>query len=120
MTTDEKRIAVCEWMGWTYVGSGRGFAPKEVWEKRFSQLPKEIRDSIGGVDHEPLPPLTLDWLHECIARLTGPQRDVFIRTLKNIVCPNWDWEELKTYFAIFDATAEQCLDALMKVILAAQ
>lgn len=92
MTQQEMHIALCEWMGWKNLGYG--------WES-----PK---GSIGFAKtcHD-LPPLTLDWLHECEMKLDTCQFIDYCILLKEAVHGD---------HAAIHATKEQRLEALCRTL----
>lgn len=89
MTQQEMHIALCEWMGMTH---------------------REIINAIRGEGPQ-LPPLTLDWLHECVQRLNPEQLRAYRFRLLDLVCPNY-----RGGLAITDATKEQRLEALCRTL----
>lgn len=97
MTTDEQRIFVCEKL----------FGIK-------TPKPDQIAEGYSFQDWvDDLPPLTLDWLHECEKRLPIDSQASYACRL---ISGRWLPETGKQVFRIAHATAEQRLAALVETI----
>lgn len=97
MSVDEQRIFVAEWMGWTEiknVGMGEPFGLHG-----------------GSHCHKPIPPITLDWLHECEKKLWPVESRTWNRYIDRLLEKTHDSEESPVC-----ATAEQRLAALVETI----
>lgn len=112
-TPEEMRIEVCEWIGWKQV----------VWEEQsFSHPGKTIKSKRWAIDRgapqRTLPPLTLDWLHECEKKVIesndlGYKYDM---TLVEITGAYGDKPRFCNHLKLWHATAEQRLEALYRTI----
>lgn len=114
---NQMHIALCEWMGYAIEPS----APTGWWNLKcngefvesflFDVLKIPGLSDIGKL----LPPLTLDWLHECEVKLEDKQ---FGRYLAELI-PNRPIPGLASvedFCNAFKATKEQRLEALYKTL----
>lgn len=98
MTQQEQHIAVCEWMGWN--------TKKEVLGSVYV-----YRDPKGH-PYGGLPPLTLDWLHECEEKAQVrfyPRRERYAAILHEICLKDSERP-------LWLATKEQRLEALCRTL----
>lgn len=103
MSVDEQRIFVAEWMGMDV----------KLCPTHHS------RECCGRTR---IPPLTLDWLHECEGKITDKRRqDIYCTKLASIVntIKDWNMQRMKVVaWPTIRATKEQRLAALVATIKA--
>lgn len=114
MTPQSKLIALAEWMG---LKPNRKDCPCCGTPRTCALHVYLCPDERCECNCDPLPTLTLDWLHECYLKLSPEQKARFVSNLYRIVVPKAELPSLHDCFVRMEsANKEQRSDALLKTI----
>lgn len=124
MTAQEQQIALCEWMGWSWIkhpmtalGYWENGTQGEPGYKRTEWL-QPAEQAVGLPNTS-----SLDVLHEMEKRLTWPQRTLYAHILTRILLlenrieyPQDEPTDLVEEFTVLNATAAQRREALLRTL----
>lgn len=112
MSTFEKRIAVCEWMGLCIY---RKDCPCCGTPRTCALHVYHCPDKRCECNCDELPPFTLDWLHECVVRLRKHHPELANKYYSNLHKAT-KGQSSEIMIDLVEATKEQRLDTLVATL----